>query len=353
MDISLIPLGRGVRVLREYGVRPFGYQLMKYSGVWDPLWNTITSRRPFGTNIFSRDWDLLVILDSCRVDAVDSVYHSLDTVETGEAIRSVGSMSAEWMLNTFTEEYRTEISDTVLLSGNIWSHRIFNESFHDRRSHKYDMIHKGLPRWYPIDAQTFKHYETVYPHANQDHRLHPESEHIPHVLTDRAIDIGRELQFERMVVHYTLPHLNHIAGALDWNSNGIDQEDLMVGPGVLRSLNPEEKSYEPARKGEVSRETIHENHLRNIEFVMEYVNVLRKNIAAEKVVITADHGESFGENNVWGHPYGCPFSTVKSVPWVSTTATDERTYDSRFEPLNRTPTEQELMDFLKNMGYYA
>jgi len=68
-------------------------------------------------------------------------------------------------------------------------------------------------------------------------------------------------------------------------------------------------------------------------------------------VITADHGEAFGEMGVWGHPYGFPFAPVKTVPWAETTATDERTYESRYDPLERSPTEHESAEFLKHMGY--
>lgn len=347
------PVRRGFRVLRDHGILPFAYQTLRYLDMWAPAWNTVTSRRPFGTNIFSRDWELLIVLDTCRVDAVNSIVNAMTEVDKTSHIRSVGSMSAEWMLNTFTEDYREEIAKTAFLSGNIWSHRIFEEQFHDHQRHDYDMLHKGWPNWNPIEGDTFLHYETVYPYANQDERLHPESEHIPNVLTDRAIDVGREKQCERLIVHYTLPHLNHIAGALDWKSERSKLECLMSGPEVLRGLKPEEKSYQPAREGTVSRETVYENYRQNLEFAMEYVNILCRNIDADTVVITADHGESFGENNIWGHPYGCPFSTIKTVPWVTTTANDEQTYEPKFDPLKRTPSEEELTDFLRDMGYYV
>jgi len=32
------------------------------------IWYTITSRWPFGRNAYESDWDLLIILDACRVD---------------------------------------------------------------------------------------------------------------------------------------------------------------------------------------------------------------------------------------------------------------------------------------------
>ena len=37
------------------------------------IWYTITSRWPLGTHVYNEDWDLLVILDACRVDVLEEV----------------------------------------------------------------------------------------------------------------------------------------------------------------------------------------------------------------------------------------------------------------------------------------
>jgi len=34
------------------------------------LWYTLTSRLTVGTNLYKREWDVAVILDTCRVDAL-------------------------------------------------------------------------------------------------------------------------------------------------------------------------------------------------------------------------------------------------------------------------------------------
>jgi len=262
-------------------------------------------------------------------------------------------MSAEWMLKTFTESYKDSIAETAFVSGNIWSHRIFNERFHQHTDHEYDMIHTGVPKWEPVSSDAFAHYETVYPFTNQDIRLHPEAEHIPHVQTDRAIAVGRQKEFERLVVHYTLPHLNHIANALDWTAGETTQQELMSGElAVTRELRPEEKSFEPTRRGEVTSEAIRNSFTANLRFALEYIEILIQNVDADRAVISADHGEGFGENGTWSHPFGYPFSPIRTVPWAKITATDERTYESQFGKLDRAPTEEELREHLEAMGYY-
>jgi hypothetical protein len=260
-------------------------------------------------------------------------------------------MSAEWMLNTFTQEYSEEIAQTAFVSGNIWSHRIFNQRFHEHNQHDYDNLHRGYPKWQPVSTDAFAHYELVSAVANQDDRVHPQNEAIPHILTDRAIAVAREKDIDRMIVHYTLPHLTFIADAIDWTPGELSQEKLMNGPDAVRDLRPEEMSYDLARRRDVSREMVYNMYLQNLRLAIDYVAILLRNVNAEKAIITADHGEAFGEKGIWGHPFGFPFAPVKTVPWAETTASDEDTYESRYDPLERSPTEHESTELLKHMGY--
>lgn len=48
--------------------------------------------------------------------------------------------------------------------------------------------------------------------------------------------------------------------------------------------------------------------------VLDEVELFLNNINANKVVISSDHGETFGELGFYGHPAGCPHPVVKKVP---------------------------------------
>lgn len=344
-------VSKALTILQDDGLLSLAYQGTDYYGWYKPIWNTITSRNPIGTNVFDRDWELLIILDTCRVDALRQASRSIGQLDAVEQIWSVGSMSAEWMLNTFTQDHREKISETAFISGNIWSHRIFDEQFHKHTDHDYDYIHTGAPAWNPVSSDAFAHYETVCSFGSQDKRLHPEGQHIPHILTDRTINVARNKNWERLIVHYTLPHLNHIAGALEWRT--ASQTELMSGElDAMRELSPEEKSFAPAQQGEVTAGTIYDNFMENLQLALQYVEILLENVNAETAIISADHGEGFGENGVWSHPFGCPFPPVKTVPWATVTATDEETYQPEYSKLERPPTENELKQHLEAMGYY-
>ncbi|WP_255196461.1 hypothetical protein [Halorarius litoreus] len=341
---------QGTDVLRNEGIVPFVSVSSLYAG--RPLWNTVTSRRPLGTNIFEREWDLLIILDACRVDALRKYANTVDFLGYPERMWSVGSMSYEFALNTFRTQYSDVISETAYVCRNSLPDKILVDQIHTNGRDSVTPLSQGYPKWDTVTAETFAHYELVRPIANHaDKALHPDCRTVPHVATDRAIAVGRSGDFDRMIVHYNSPHLRFITNAIDWSPDETSMETLMNGPDPIRDLEPEEKSYKPVKRGEVSRKTMFELYYRELQFIMDYVQILLENVDAENVAITADHGEGLGEMGIWGHPFGWPFPPVKTVPWATTTASNEGTYDPHFEPVNRQESDEEHKEFLKEMGY--
>lgn len=341
------PLHKGSRVLRDEGVTTFAAKTRVHGLL--PLRNTITSRHPFGTNIFDRDWDLLVILDSCRVDFLRHLSDSVDWIDNIGRMKSVGSTSVEWVLKTFTETYRKTIAETGYVTGNGWYNRVFDDQVH--KDGQTDNIQRGWPHWDPVSSEAFAYRERVASVGNQNDLIHPETDCVPHILTDRAIDVGRKKDIDRLIVHYMFPHLEFIGDAVNWNPGETAQAELMTSLEDTRELRPEEQSYGPVKRGEVSRDTVRDAYRQNLRFVLEYVGILLENIDATKVVISSDHGEMLGEFGLWDHTFGNPFRPVKTVPWAITSATDEKTYESRYDRLERQPSKQERIDLLKNMGY--
>jgi len=54
-------------------------------------------RLPYGTNVYDRSWDVLVVLDGCRADLLAAVADEYDGLTAVGSIRSVGSSSSEWL----------------------------------------------------------------------------------------------------------------------------------------------------------------------------------------------------------------------------------------------------------------
>jgi len=54
-----------------------------------------------GTNVFDLEWDLLILLDTCRVDALTQLRDELAFVDAVGSIRLTGGSSPEWIARTF------------------------------------------------------------------------------------------------------------------------------------------------------------------------------------------------------------------------------------------------------------
>jgi hypothetical protein len=102
---------------------------------------------------------------------------------------------------------------------------------------------------------------------------------LPRTVTDRAIAIDRELDPDRLIVHYMQPHQPFIGETA--KATG----DTWVDGSCWRDLLRGEASEEEARRA----------YRENLSVVLDDVELLFKNIDADPAVISADHGNAFGE----------------------------------------------------------
>jgi hypothetical protein len=107
--------------------------------------------------------------------------------------------------------------------------------------------------------------------------------------------------------------------------------------------------FVPLRKGNITREEAWRSYLENLRLVLAELRILLNNINAEKAIITADHGEAFGEFGFYSHQIGCPLSCVRRVPWVETKATDEETLMPKLDPERNEGAS--LEQHLEDLGY--
>lgn len=292
---------------------------------------SLFSRYPIGTNVFDREWDALVLLDTCRVDALREIAWRYPFLGEVGRLVSVGSTSSEWMAQTFDRNHLDEIQQTAYVSGNAWAKYVFE----DRQMPEQ---HGGAPfsstDWNVVGADDFLMLEQVWRHSSDDDSLG----HVtPRYVTDRAIRAAREYDPERLVVHYSQPHAPYTAEAI---AEGRDE------------LEVHEEGPKAIRRG-VPRWKVWQSYIAHLDYVLEDLALLLDNLDAETVVISADHGEGFGthlnEKFVYGHGPGLPHPAVKVVPWVVTTAEDTGDYEPTLEPMTtatRTAEEQ-----LRKLGY--
>lgn len=283
-----------------------------YQAAWRPLFAPITS----GTNVFTREWDLLIILDGCRVDALRAVSDEFSFIDTVDSMRSVGSQSKEWLAKTFTPENRDEIEHTAYVTANVFTDEVFGDSENDRRTNPAN--------WTTVAPESFEAFVELW-HDEWDEELDIVP---PRPVTDAAISIGRQIEPDRLVVHYMQPH-----------------EPFIAGEEPVRNV------WDSMRQGELDRDTVWEHYLNNLRLVLRDVELLLANVDAPRVVLTSDHGNAFGEWGIYGHPIGFQHPSVKNVPWAETTASDLGEYEPDWTPPESRTDPEGVDERLRALGY--
>ncbi|HET7325005.1 MAG TPA: hypothetical protein VFJ06_11800 [Halococcus sp.] len=265
-----------------------------------------------GTSIYEREWDVLVILDACRADLMEEVADEHPFVGMVGRFESLGSNSRHWMRHNFTAGPADETARAAYVTGNPFSR--------------------------DLDPTMFAYLDEVWRYGWDDD-LHT----IPaRPITDRAIDTWRQRDehgAERMIVHYMQPHGPFVTEP-ELGSYGRP-EDFGEGFGDLWN----QAGYT------IPRERVWRAYRDNLRYVLDDVSLLLENLDAERVAISADHGNAFGEFGIWGHPPGLLLPCIRQVPWVETSATDEGTHEPTLERDRGGGDGQAITDRLRDLGY--
>ena len=258
----------------------------------------IGRRLDHGTNVYEREWDVLVVLDGCRADILRSVAPDVGFLGSVETVRSVGSSSSEWLENTFLGHPETE--HTAMVTGNTWTDRY-------------------------LDAEAFAALDEVWKYA-WDEALAT----VPAAaVTDRAIALARERAPERLVVHYMQPHHPFVPAPLDGD------DGLARTGDHSNAANP----WVSLRRGETAVERVWAAYEANLRYVLESVGTLLDSVDG-RVAITADHGNLFGEWGLYGHPMHTPVPALLAVPWAETTGVDSGRFEPGLTPPERLPVSR-------------
>jgi len=255
-------------------------------------------RLPYGTNVYTREWDVLVVLDACRADLLRSVAPDIDFLDAVETVRSVGSSSSEWLENTFLGH--PETARTAMVTGNTWTDRY-------------------------LDADAFVTLDEVWKYAwDEDVNTIP-----ARAVTNRAIATARERAPEQLVVHYMQPHHPFVP-------------DPLAGDGGIARTGEHSNTANPwvsLRRGDISAARVWDAYEANLRYVLDEVAALLENVDG-RVAITADHGNLFGEWGLYGHPMCTPVPALLAVPWAETTGVDRGERDPDLTPPERLPVSR-------------
>jgi len=263
-----------------------------------------------GIRMMDEDWDNLLVLDACRYDLFEQV-STLD----GElrSVTSTDSSTSGFLQHNFQDRY---YPDTVYVSANPQVQR------HDVGKRFHDCIRLWEDDW---DAEL----RTVRPED----------------VTDRALDVHEQYPNKRLIVHYIQPHYPFIGGTGQQIEHGS-----VTGDGVIRSERGVKSVWHQLEDGSLEKDVVWKAYRENLEVALPEVERLLSEIPG-KSVVTSDHGNSFGELGVYGHPGGIFLQSLVKVPWL------ERSGNTRKEIQSETTRQQDrdvdgdISDRLADLGY--
>lgn len=263
----------------------------------------------YGDSIYDREWDVLIVLDACRSNLFAEVADKYEFISNPESVISNASSSEEWMRKNFSAR-PTKASETIYVTGNPFSGQC-------------------------LDAEDFHLLDEVWRYSWSSEA----STILPEPVTDRAIHHRRQNPNRKMAIHYMQPHYPFVPSDLSYSLN-VDS----FGDGRGRSV------WDDLRRGRISREAVWKGYRANLEYVLDSVRTILNNIDADRVAITADHGNALGEFGIYGHPAYVPLNAIKCVPWTVTSASDSGEYTPHIKRTDKN-TDESVKSRLEDLGY--
>lgn len=264
---------------------------------------------PRGTSIYEKEWDLLIVLDACRYDLFLQVAEDYEWIEEVGEIRSLDSTTAHWMRRTFVKDHHFEMANTAYVCGNPFSKS-------------------------ELDSRDFAELIELWKSAWTEPGTVP-----PEAITDETIRIMRDDSYDRVIAHYMQPHCPFIS-----------RPELSQGKVIDNFGNQDWRDvWELLRDGDIDLDDLWSGYRENLKIGLEEVTSLIRNVDAENVVVTSDHGNATGQWGVYGHPPNLPMRELRIVPWVETQA---KSIESR-EPDNwqNQETAVDREEQLSSLGY--
>jgi len=221
--------------------------------------------KPKGVKILDEKWDYLIILDTCRYDE----FKKINTLKGKlEKKTSLASNTSTWMRRNFNRDCK----DIIYVTANPQMTRV--------------KVGDVVDNFFKI--------ENVWDYG-WDEKLKCVK---PSTLTKASLDIIKKHPDKRLIIHYIQPHF----------------------PFVSAKNNPMMKTTNAVhyfvRNGKLSVDELRKAWRANLKWVMDEVkdNLLPK--LSGRSIISADHGELFGEKGLYLHTRDVYIKELIEVPWL-------------------------------------
>ncbi|MFW5902862.1 MAG: hypothetical protein ACOCTT_03170, partial [archaeon] len=272
--------------------------------------------------------DYLIILDACRYDYFKEQYKNYKNLRKGklEKRKSRGSNTTEWLFKTF----KKPIKNSTYISTSPWINSK-GITFKERvtKDNKNNISNKD---WKPT-----KYFDNII--DVWKNRWNSEIGTVTPEEVNKAVK--NNLNNEKTIIHYMQPHEPYLAYYTKTNKNQALFRKIFnkfwskIGEKIFIKILPiwnrlPRKTRISIRKiiGKKENTSLFEKfrkedridelknyYSENLKLVLEQVSRLIEDIDG-KIIITADHGEAFGEQGEWKHPLKSDNPVLREVPWL-------------------------------------
>ena len=267
-----------------------------------------------GVNVLSLDWDHLIVLDACRCDIFERVYRKFfSTATVFKCIISPASSTMEFVRKNLDDNIEKKLKDVVFVNSNPMIDHVLGARLKK-------LFYKYIPVWrkhWDSEIGTVRPEDTYYV-ALKTYVRNPGKRmfiwflqpHYPYV--DKRFNhinaLGRE--FMNRALHH------------DTSSNNLSilikiVKNLLRNGYLCAGIPDKICEYAHQTPSEIIKA-----YIVNLLSVLYYVRKLVE-ILPGKIVVTSDHGESFGEPlnklaslPVYGHPSRIKISSLIQIPYL-------------------------------------
>jgi hypothetical protein len=276
--------------------------MVKFNSIIKKMILRIISKGLDGESIFNRKWDNLIILDACRYDVFAEAIKEFKVEGKLEYIISLGSDTTEFLQRNFTD---TKYEDIVYVTANPFVNIILKGK-----------VYKIIPVW--------------------DHGWDPELGTVPpQQVLYHTLKSYLKYPDKKFIVHFIQPHYPYISYIFRPMQDALEQlrrdalintprKDFALPLGLRRLIRVlyERKIYHAKFYVEIKENDHIRAYKNNLRWVLPYALKLA-NLLPGTNVITADHGEAFGERlhrfipiKVYGHLPEIHIPVLVKVPWL-------------------------------------
>lgn len=271
-----------------------------------------------GTDVMEEDWDTLVILDACRFD--DFTRENFLEGRLGSRI-SKGVHSKEFIIENFRGR---NLHDTIYVTGNPFVKELKGDEFFYVNSRPLERMATANRGWVK-----------------------------PKDVTEAALDAHHRFPDKRLIVHYMQPHDPPIGE----RGQQIRDQYGLRGLNLEGTQSDGQRLMSAVQEGDVPTEAARAAYRENLRIALDEVEDLILKIDGRSV-ITADHGEMFGERphlllgKRFGHPLGPRTEQLSKVPWFIVGDGSGRRQTSPGTPVdNESIGSHHVEEQLEALGY--